>query len=116
MNIVVYGASGMIGQRITREALNRGHTITALIRNPARLTFTHPHLTVKEGNILDPDDVAQNVAGYDAVVNATRQLYARATGSDATNAESAPTFVAVPHPGQTFVDVAHAVIEGLTRA
>jgi putative NADH-flavin reductase len=116
MNIVVYGASGMIGQRITQEALNRGHKITAIIRNPARLTFTHPHLTVEEGNILAPNDVAQKVAGYDAVVNATRQFYARTGGPDEANAESAPTMVAVPHSGQTFVDVAHALIEGLTRA
>jgi uncharacterized protein len=116
MNIVVYGASGMVGQRITREALNRGHKVTAIIRNPARFTFTHPHLMVKEGNILDANDVAQKVSGCDAVVNATRQFSARTEGSDETNAESALTFVAVPHPRQTFVDVAHALIEGLTRA
>lgn len=116
MNIVVYGASGMIGQRITQEALKRGHLVTAIIRNPARLTFTHPHLTVKQGNILDPSDVAQKVAGYDAVINATRQLHARATASDETNAESALVFVPIPHPEQTFVDVARALIEGLTCA
>src|SRR6266568_1361482 len=116
MNIVVYGASGMVGQRITREALKRDHKVTAIIRNPARLTFTHPHLTVKEGNILDANDVAQKVAGYDAVVNATRQFHARTGGPDETNAQSAPTFVAVSHTEQTFVDVAHTLIEGLTRA
>jgi putative NADH-flavin reductase len=38
MNIVIYGASGMIGQRITQEALNRGHKVTAIIREPSRLT------------------------------------------------------------------------------
>src|SRR2546429_9510672 len=99
MNIVIYGASGMIGKRITRETLNRGHQVIAIMRNPTRLTFTHPHLTVKEGDILDANDVAQKVGGYDAVVNATRQFYARAEGPDETNTESSPTFVAIPHPG-----------------
>src|SRR5437764_3397718 len=73
MNIVVYGASGMIGQRITQEALGRGHKVTAIVRNPSHLTLTHPNLTIKEGNILDPNDVVQTVAGHDAVINATRQ-------------------------------------------
>ena len=96
MNIVIYGASGMIGQRITQEALNRGHTVTAIVRNPLRLTLTHPNLTVKQGNILDPNDVARVVAGHDAVINATRQ--------------------SAGQPGQTFADAAHALIDGMTRA
>lgn len=96
MNIVVFGGSGMIGQRVTREALNRGHNVTAVVRNPAQFPFTHPNLTVKAGNMLNPAEVAQLVAGQDAVVNATRQ----------------PTNVA----GQSYSDAAHALIEGLTRA
>jgi putative NADH-flavin reductase len=96
MNIVVYGASGMIGQRITQEALNRGHKVTAVVRNPSRLTLTHPNLTVEQGNMLDPNDVARVVAGHDAVINATRQP--------------------VNEPGQSYSDAAHALIEGLTRA
>ncbi len=96
MNIVVFGGSGMIGQRVSREALNRGHNVTAVVRNPAQFPFTHPNLTVKTGNMLNPAEVAQLVAGHDAVVNATRQ----------------PSGVA----GQTYSDAAHALIEGLTRA
>lgn len=96
MNIVIYGASGMIGQRITQEALNRGHKVTAIVREPSRLTLTHPNLSVKAGNILDADDIAMAVAGHDAVINVTRQEAGK--------------------PGQTYVDAAHALIEGLTRA
>jgi putative NADH-flavin reductase len=96
MNIIIYGVSGMICQRITQEALNRGHKVTAIIRNPSRLTLTHWNLTIREGNILDPNDVARTVAGHDAVINATRQ--------------------AADPPGHTFADAAHALIDGLTRA
>jgi len=96
VNIIIYGASGMIGQRITQEALNRGHKVTAIVRNPLHLTLSHPNLTIREGNILDPNDVARTVAGLDAVINATRQ--------------------AADPPGQTFADAAHALIDGLTRA
>lgn len=96
MNIVVYGASGMIGQRVTQEALNRGHKVTAIVRNPSKLTLTHPNLTVKEGNIFNLDDIANSIAGYDAVINATRQN---------------PN-----EQGRTFVDAAHAFVFGLKRA
>lgn len=96
MKIVVYGASGMIGQRVTQEALSRGHKVTAIVRNPAKLTIAHPELTVREGNVFDVESVAGAVAGYDAVINATRQ-----------NADE---------PSQTFVDAANALVAGLTRA
>lgn len=96
MKIIVYGASGMIGQRVTQEALKRGHHVTAVVRHPSRLSLTHPNLTSKEGTLLDPDDVARTVAGYDAVVNATRQP--------------------ADQPGQSFSDAARALIAGLTRA
>lgn len=95
MNIVVYGA-GMIGLRTIQEALNRGHRVTAIVRNPSRLTLTHPNLTIKEGDMLNADDVARAVAGHDAVVNATRQPAGQ--------------------PGQSFSDAARALIDGLTRA
>jgi len=96
LNIVIYGASGMIGQRITREALNRGLHVTAVVRNPEKLTMSDPNLIVKQGNMLDAESVARDVAGADAVINATRQ-----------NANE---------PGQTFVDAARALIAGMTRA
>lgn len=96
MNIVVYGASGMIGQRITQEALKRGHKVTAVVRHPAKFTLTHPELTVKEGNIFDLEDSARTIAGHDAVINATRQ--------------------SLNEPGQNFVDAAHAFIAATKRA
>lgn len=37
MDIALFCASGTIGQRIFREALNRGCRVTATVRDPARL-------------------------------------------------------------------------------
>jgi putative NADH-flavin reductase len=96
LNIVIYGASGMIGQRVTREALKRGHHVTAIMRSPEKLTMSDPNLTVKQGNMLDAESIARDVAGADAVINATRQ-----------NANA---------PGQTFVDAANALVAGMKRA
>lgn len=68
--IVVYGASGRVGSRIVREALSRGHFVTGVTRDRSRITERNPHLTVVEGNILDPDSVYATVKGYDAVISA----------------------------------------------
>lgn len=70
MNIALFGASGTIGQRIAREALNRGHEVTAIVRDPSKLQITHPHLTVTTGDALNADSVAQVAAGHAVVVNA----------------------------------------------
>ena len=70
MKIVLFGASGMIGQRILQEALTRGHEVTAVVRNPAGVTQTHPHLTVVAGDATQADVVAQVAAGHEAVISA----------------------------------------------
>ena len=70
MKIAIFGASGWIGGTIAREALNRGHTITAIVRDPARLQLTHERLTVVTGDVTDPIRVASVVAGHDAVAAA----------------------------------------------
>jgi uncharacterized protein len=70
MRIAVFGATGNIGQRIVQEAQARGHQVTAIIRDPARLEARPPQLQVTKGDVLNPTDVAHTVAGHDAVVSA----------------------------------------------
>ena len=71
MKIALFG-SGMIGQRVAQEALRRGHEVTAIVRDPARIQFRHPQLTLTEGNALNRESVTQVVAGYDVVVSAIK--------------------------------------------
>ena len=70
MKLALFGASGTIGQRILREALSRGHTVTAIVRDPSRVAGQGPNVQSVEGNILDPHSVATSVAGHDAVISA----------------------------------------------
>ncbi len=72
MKIAVFGASGMIGQRVAQEALRRGHEVTAIVRNPTRIQFHHPQLTLAEGNALDRERVTQVIARHDVVVSSIR--------------------------------------------
>ncbi|WP_043264450.1 NAD(P)H-binding protein [Streptomyces sp. CT34] len=68
--IALFGATGTIGSRILDEALRRGHQVTAVVRDPAKVTTTHPALTVTYGDVLDPESVAEVAKGQDVVVSA----------------------------------------------
>lgn len=68
MSIVVFGASGNIGSNIRREALSRGHRVTAVTRS-AKLE-PEANLTALQADVSNADDVARIVAGHDAVISA----------------------------------------------
>lgn len=67
--IVIFGGSGMIGQRAVREALSRGHEVTAVVRNPSKVTEEHPSLTVQGADVTDAAAVEKIITGADAVIS-----------------------------------------------
>ncbi|MEV4976506.1 NAD(P)-dependent oxidoreductase [Streptomyces scopuliridis] len=69
-NIAVFGANGTIGSAIVREALDRGHTVTAVVRDRAKVTERHANLTVTTGDVLDAQSVAAVAKSHDVVVSA----------------------------------------------
>jgi putative NADH-flavin reductase len=69
MKIALIGATGFVGSRLLREALTRGHHVTAIVRDPAKLTEQHPHLTVVTGDVYQVEDLAPKLAGHDVVIN-----------------------------------------------
>ncbi|MFB7332566.1 NAD(P)-dependent oxidoreductase [Streptomyces adustus] len=69
MNLTVLGATGGIGQEIVRQALASGHRVTAVVRDPARLTVTGAGLEVFRTDLSDPAELRPAVAGRDAVLS-----------------------------------------------
>jgi hypothetical protein len=69
MKIELIGATGFVGAAILQEALNRGHEVTAIVRNPEKLQ-AHPKLHAQKGDVYKEDEVARFVAGHDAVISA----------------------------------------------
>jgi putative NADH-flavin reductase len=69
MKIALIGATGFVGTPVVAELLRRGHQVTALVRNPAKLE-ARPQLTAKALDAYDPDAVAAAVKGHDAVISA----------------------------------------------
>ena len=70
--ILVYGATGKVGSQAVNEALNRGHIVTAVSRDPSRITLVHDSLTAVKGDVLNPESVAGLVAGQDVVIISVR--------------------------------------------
>ena len=69
MKIALIGATGFVGTPLVAELLQRGHHVTALARNPAKLA-AQPNLTAKPLDVNDADAVAAAVTGHDAVISA----------------------------------------------
>jgi putative NADH-flavin reductase len=70
MRITLFGGTGKTGQQILKQALARGHSVHALVRDPARLGQQNDQLTYTQGNILDPEAVNQALSQpADAVVS-----------------------------------------------
>jgi putative NADH-flavin reductase len=98
MKIVIFGATGHVGQQIAREALERGHEVVGVVRDPSRSQAPDPRVTLVQGDATDADSVARAVQGADAVVGSVS-----------------------PRPGTTgqvpsLVDAARGLIAGLRQA
>ena len=69
MKIALIGATGFVGTPLVAELLQRGHHVTALARNPAKLA-AQAKLTTQALDVNDADAVAAAVTGHDAVISA----------------------------------------------
>lgn len=79
MQLTILGATGGIGGQLLSWALDAGHRVHALARNPEALRPA-PGLTVVHGDVLDADAVIDVVAGADAVLSALGPRGAKAPG------------------------------------
>ena len=68
-NVVLIGATGFVGSAILNEVLARGHKVTAVVRNAAKLP-KNDNLTAVEEDVANVDAIANIAKGKDAVISA----------------------------------------------
>ncbi|MGA2983371.1 MAG: SDR family oxidoreductase [Terriglobia bacterium] len=68
--VLIVGATGGTGRHLIAQALERGHVVTALARDPSALRIEHPRLRVMQGDVLDYPSVEAAVRGQDVVISA----------------------------------------------
>jgi len=73
MKIAVIGASGNAGSRITAELARRGHSVTAIARNPEKIA-AQANVTPTRGDVMDQAGLARLLAGHDAAISSVHFL------------------------------------------
>lgn len=68
-NVVLIGATGFVGSAVLNELLARGHKVTAVVRNAAKLS-KNDNLTAVEEDVANVDAIANIAKGKDAVISA----------------------------------------------
>ena len=68
--IVIFGATGNLGQKIVREALDRGHEVVGISRSPENFTYTAANFTGLAGNPTSLESVKEVIQGADVIINA----------------------------------------------
>lgn len=72
--ILLYGATGRTGGLVLSYALQQGYAVTALVRNPTKLTVQSDRLTVISGLPTSLDDVRNAMRGCDMVISTLSAL------------------------------------------
>jgi uncharacterized protein YbjT (DUF2867 family) len=70
VKLVVLGATGRTGRLVVQQALAAGHTVTALVRTPEKLTTGDSNLRVVTGEATESSAVSSALEGADAVISA----------------------------------------------
>jgi len=71
MHIALIGVSGRVGSRLLAELLRRGHHVTGVARETAKVA-AQPRLVLKDADANQPAQLAPLLEGHDAVVSATK--------------------------------------------
>jgi putative NADH-flavin reductase len=89
VKIAIFGASGRTGNLLTERALAGGHTVAALLRNPAEFPYREQVRAVR-GNAFDAGAIAETLDGADVVLSA---LGARSLGKEDVLERAVPLIV-----------------------
>ncbi|MFG1681103.1 NAD(P)-dependent oxidoreductase [Nonomuraea sp. NPDC049269] len=102
--IVIFGAGGRAGRAVTAEARERGHEVTAVVRDPGKYRdIEKDGVRLVRGDVTDVQAVASIVSGHDAVVHAVSPF----SGPEQGFADLDPEF---------YVKAADALLHGLAEA
>jgi putative NADH-flavin reductase len=69
MKLLILGATGHTGRELVRQALTRGHSVTAFVRSPTKLEPTDG-LSIVPGALGEPAGLCAALSGHDALLSA----------------------------------------------
>ncbi len=69
MKVAIIGATGFVGSALLKEAVARGHDVTALVSNPSKVPGSE-RVHAVQVDVFAQDDLASKLKGHDAVISA----------------------------------------------
>jgi putative NADH-flavin reductase len=69
LKLVVLGATGGTGLELVKQAVDRGHFVTALVRSPERLKEFENRINIRQGDLLNCASLQQVIQGHDVVLS-----------------------------------------------
>jgi len=73
MRLAIFGATGGTGLELTRQALEKGHSVRVLLRDPNRMPLTNANMRIVLGSVLEQENITKTVLGTDAVLSCLGQ-------------------------------------------
>ena len=111
MKIALVGASGQAGSRILDELVRRGHTVTAIVRNPDKVKAASG-VTAVRGDVNDAMDLPPLLRGHDAVISSVHfTMSDPALLIGAVKAAEAPRYIVVGGAGSLEVAPGRRLID-----
>jgi putative NADH-flavin reductase len=68
MRLIIFGSTGSVGRLLVEQALQDNHLVTAFLRDPNKLTISHPNLTIAQGDVLDYQSVKKGIENQQVVI------------------------------------------------
>jgi putative NADH-flavin reductase len=69
LRLVVLGATGGTGLELVKQALGRGHLVTAFVRSPERLKEFRDRIKIIQGDLLNSASLQEVIQGHDAILS-----------------------------------------------
>lgn len=70
MRVTVFGATGRTGREIVKQALERGYSVVAYVRDSNKIAQTNSNLEIVEGELTDKESIKQAIEYSDCVISA----------------------------------------------
>src|ERR1700733_2945501 len=97
MRVTVVGATGGTGRHLVTQALERGHQVDAIVRDPGHAALpSDPRLTIHRGDVRDAASIAAAIAPESVVVSGLGNASKKETGTLTAGARA----VVAAHPAR----------------
>ena len=103
-NVILIGATGFVGSAVLNELVERGHHVTAVVRNAAKLPKSS-QVEAVEADVADVEKVADLARGKDAIISAYPRIL------EAAKRSGVPRLIIVGGAGTLFVKPGLRVVD-----